>query len=783
MAPLLAAYAALLLWRPRYWLFALPLLLPVLDLAPRTGWFVLEEIDLLILLTAAIGYWRLAASSTPSAAGAQASRAALPGWLKVGAALLLVASVIGMWRGMNGLPPFDANAAGNYLGPYNALRVGKPYVWMVILMPLLREAAGPELAGLRRYFIPGMLAGLSMAALAALWERASFPGLLNFSSDYRITAPFSAMHTGGAALDAYLALSLPLLACWLAALRSGAQLPPALCLFALALYAALASFSRGLYLALAVALLCLMLCACRQAMLTGRIGWRRIGLAVLGCALVAMSLQAMFAVSGYRGLAAALALLAAGFLLWVLPESPAPPRFAQAQAAFMLVLLVCLSATLYVAAPASGWSWLKPPYAFFTCCTALFAAAQWRRLSTANTLAAPAWSMRRSALSGMATGMVWIAWHWAGAASLPAAALVLALALGLAYGMRRHIAPPTLSAQGWTAIAVLALLTAMAIPVAGSYYASERFSTARADWQQRLRHWRLTLNMMNSDDATALFGMGLGTFPATYFWHNPLGEVPAAFSYERENGKDGDGANRFLRLRAGTYSAGYGELLRMLQRVELQPYTPYLLSFDVRTLHGGAFLHINLCERQLLYPQNCIPLPLQSLTAASGWQSRQLWFSSGPAGHAWLRSPQQFEIAVEGEQAVVDVDKLSLKAGADATELLRNGGFERGNDFWFFSSDRHHLPWHTKNLALNLYFETGWLGLFGFCFLVGAACLHLLRRAWHGDMAAASWLAAILAFLTVGLFDSLLDVPRIGLLFFLLLSCACLQTNPLSEGK
>ena len=34
-------------------LFALPVLLPVLDLAPWTGWFFIEEMDLLLLLTAA----------------------------------------------------------------------------------------------------------------------------------------------------------------------------------------------------------------------------------------------------------------------------------------------------------------------------------------------------------------------------------------------------------------------------------------------------------------------------------------------------------------------------------------------------------------------------------------------------------------------------------------------------------------------------------------------------------------------------------------------------------
>ena len=55
----------------------------------------------------------------------------------------------------------------------------------------------------------GLVAGLVFASLAILWERLAFPGLLNFSSDYRTTALFWEMHVGGAALDGFLALTAP----------------------------------------------------------------------------------------------------------------------------------------------------------------------------------------------------------------------------------------------------------------------------------------------------------------------------------------------------------------------------------------------------------------------------------------------------------------------------------------------------------------------------------------------------------------------------------------------
>ncbi|MEG2031762.1 MAG: hypothetical protein RR376_14060, partial [Janthinobacterium sp.] len=231
-AIVLPAYFLLLCWRPACWMFCLPALLPVLDLAPWTGWFFLEEIDIVLLLTVACGYWRLGGPPQPAAARlSPAARACL--------LLCSVAWLAALLRGVLPLPPGDLNAWNTYLSPYNSLRLGKAWAWSMLLLPLLLRDASAD--ALRRHALPGMLAGLALVSLFALWERAVFPGLLNMSSDYRITAPFSAMHTGGAALDGYLALSLPFAALWLARARSGWQAALALLLLGLALHAALAT--------------------------------------------------------------------------------------------------------------------------------------------------------------------------------------------------------------------------------------------------------------------------------------------------------------------------------------------------------------------------------------------------------------------------------------------------------------------------------------------------------------------------------------------------------------
>lgn len=108
--------------------------------------------------------------------------------------------LLSLWRGFS-----DAGAP-------NSVRVFKSLGFSLLFVPLLRHEVADSGAFASQRLASGMVAGLTVVTLTVLWERAAFPGLLNFSSHYRTVALFWEMHVGGAAIDDYLALSTPFVA-------------------------------------------------------------------------------------------------------------------------------------------------------------------------------------------------------------------------------------------------------------------------------------------------------------------------------------------------------------------------------------------------------------------------------------------------------------------------------------------------------------------------------------------------------------------------------------------
>lgn len=756
----LAAYAALLWWRPNLWLLAIPALLPVLDLAPTTGWFYVEAFDLVLLATAATLYWRIGASTAP---------ARLPTGFAVSLGLASVTFAIAAATGFLPFQAWSTDALASYNSSWNSLRVAKGMLWPLLLLPLLRISAGPELVNLRRYLVPGMLIGLAGACLSIMWERALFPGLLNFAVDYRPTGLFSAMHTGGAALDAYLAISCPFVAFLLGGAPSKRALALGLALLLLGVFAGMAIFSRDIYLAYGCSAALLGLLVLVRSARAGTLKVRLLAALALTIALLAVTLFQVFASGGYRTLAAALVLLGAAVLLGGAGQHQR--RFSWFTAGAFALALGAVALYLFLRSAAGVQGAAKGPYLAFILTALVFGAASLMLFFGPAAQRRHSGALATGAFACLALCTALIAWHWGGDAALPAAALLIVQACALALVNRTLPLPLWRSNRPALRFGLCcAILLAILVPLTSSYYMASRFSTSSDDLATRWHHWSEALDMMTADLGTSLFGMGLGTYPAAYVWRNAHGEMPGSFSYLSEAG------NPFLRLSGPQYAGGYGEVLRTVQAIAPSEAGRYQVALDVRRLRGAGNVALRVCERWMLYPQNCGAAELRLAPADGAWHHYTVELSQPvPPGPArLLRRPVQLDLSTGTAHASVDLDNLQVRDALTGKELLRNGSFSNGNDYWFFSSDHNHLPYHVKNFFVNTFFEQGWAGLFATVLLLAIAATQLTLRAVRGETGAGVYLAALTGFMLVGLFDSLFDVPRLTLLFFLLLSAAML---------
>ncbi|USX11756.1 hypothetical protein NHH88_18805 [Oxalobacteraceae bacterium OTU3CAMAD1] len=768
-----AAYAALLWWRPALWLLLVPAALPWLDLGAWTGWLYVDEIDLMLLATAAVGYWRLAPCHRTGK---------LPTIAKLLLAAVTATTAIAAVRGLLPLPPLDLNAFASYNSHYNSLRVAKGLAWALVLLPLLTRSVGPELSRLRTLLVPGMLLGLFCTALIQGWERWLFPGLLNFSTDYRPTASFSAMHTGGAALDAFLALSFPFVACWLLGKARRWQLGAALALLLMGLFTGFTTFSRDVWLAYAGSGVVIGALVCGPQLAAGKLRPGVLAAVAVLHAVISVLLMRSFATGGYRTLGALLILLSATLLTGGLPRAAGrvlQPRYLLWAGAATAALLL-LDLALFVALrklPMPGWA--KAPY------LSLAAAAFAIGLAGVSALAGPrAWRQQATALAlgtypALAIACLLVARHWGGMQAALDAAWVVGLSCVICV-MSLSVHQPLwhIGRASVTFGAGAAALLAMAIPVLGSSYMGERMSTVAQDWELRTRHWDEALHMMRGDVPTTLLGAGLGSYPRTYYWGNMLGIRPGSFRYETDLV-----GNNYLRLAAPVHPRGYSDVLRHIQHLRLEPNTNYRISLDVKRSDPKAVVWMAVCERWLLYPQTCVSPGIRLTAADDRWQHFELDFYSAGMGQRQgllgripgAQAPVQLELASGDQDGVVDIDNVSVRARDGGPELLRNGDFTGGQAGWFFTSDRDHLPWHIKNFYIHTYFEQGWLGAVAMGLLLLYAAWRMAGSAWHGRVDAAVFLAALTGALVVGVFDSLFDVPKVQLLFFLVLAAGLMR--------
>ena len=264
-------------WWPGIWLVAVPAGLPWLNFSPWSGWLIFDEFDLLLLAVFAGGYCRLAWSSYNVAARALAvgnnGNPRAPERPDIAlitlATLLALLGIAGLIRGFQDAGGFTFGWFQAYTDPLNSLRVFKSLLFGILAIPLLRAEIRTSSKRAGNRLALGMVLGLASVVLAALWERAAYPGVFDFSTVYRVTAMFWEMHIGGGAIDAYLAMAMPFVLWSLANARGWVRWALSAALGLFSTYACLMTFSRGVYLTVALSLV---LCVAVGRLQTARSG-------------------------------------------------------------------------------------------------------------------------------------------------------------------------------------------------------------------------------------------------------------------------------------------------------------------------------------------------------------------------------------------------------------------------------------------------------------------------------------------------------------------------------
>ena len=378
-----------------------------------------------------------------------------------------------------------------------------------------------------------------------------------------------------------------------------------------------------------------------------------------------------------------------------------------------------------------------------------------------------AWEQRRAWVTVLAVGLyglggysVMVTFSRGGQAAFALASLVLLLGfLKLAARGGSH------RLSNMIAVVLIAgVATAITWPIFSGQYSQTRWAIAERDMDVRAAHWADVLSIIQRQNAS-LFGMGLGSFPAAYFWNSNAPSRSATYGFVNENG------NSLLRL-------GSGDPLYFEQTVAVVAEQSYTLAMDLRAKTGNPTLIPVVCEKAMLYSYTCASPPLRINAPDRNWFHLEVQIHAKNFGPPGSRLPRPVILSLyNGEPGtVVDVDNVRL-LDISGKNLVRNGDFSDGMHHWFFSTD-NYWPWHVENLYLSVFFEQGWFGLLCFLGLIVYAIVRWLPRAWRNDPLSLVLCASLTAFLAVGVLNSWSDEPRLSFLFYLLLIAGLIAEAP-----
>lgn len=353
--------------------------------------------------------------------------------------------------------------------------------------------------------------------------------------------------------------------------------------------------------------------------------------------------------------------------------------------------------------------------------------------------------------------------------------------------LRQQAAAPGWWVKASVGLFVVLLLEIVAVLEGGSFM-SKRLATAEQDLTSRIAHWKNGVGLLKSR-SDWLLGKGLGRLPANYAAQVPGEEFPGDARWLMEHPLTAQPPG-FVTLLGPRTLAALGGMFELTQRVNLTNAHGYRVQLDVRVARE-ARVELYLCERHLLYDRACQGAVLHLKPTMAGaqpsWQTRTVRLQGDALGPDPRGVPRlkMFSMSVLEAGGAADIDNVLLM-GDRPQSLLRNGDFSAGLAHWLPAAQSYFVPWHLDNLFLELLVERGLLGLLACLLLVMTALWHLTVGRTRSQPMAPYLAASIIGVLLVGLVSSVMDVPRVAFLFYLVNFLALISSGkalkaPLNE--
>ncbi len=294
-----------------------------------------------------------------------------------------------------------------------------------------------------------------------------------------------------------------------------------------------------------------------------------------------------------------------------------------------------------------------------------------------------------------------------------------------------------------------------------------RLVVSSKDFATHQANWEAGLAIRDTGVLPDLFGMGLGSYARAMLMRSPINR-PSDIVLRQ----DGDGTYVSMLLETAFF---LGQKIAMPPPGAVNPTLDLHLTLRARAMDDPAVLEVLVCDKVLLYSDQCRGGNAR-LNAPGIWQPVAMTLPvTGLGGESllgWLHRPVEFSVSGSiGHRIEVRDIRLSDDAGRP---MLVNSDFAFGLDRWIFTDD-DHVHWRMFNQYLMLWFETGALGLVAFLALAGAAVAGGIRATWRGAVTGAAVAGSVVGFLVSGLFDNVLEAPRLATLFFLVCLCGLVQ--------